>query len=717
MLKTLTRGDLRPMARRDLEHIMDMAAGDATRPDTGPTPLLTQRYTLSFNLHQEPARRQFRLIDVAGNVPLHIEFRAGGFRVNAKHDNVWGRETQYAYPFALQAEARVQIDLTETGIVIRVGDEFVVRHRPAAPMLPVERVSGNCTMRVTPLAATAAEDGAEGGADPRICTLPFLNSRLRLPGFDADSLPVLSDALDLVERQYLRQLATLIVAPGALFVLACRFHPLEAVLMAHLFPKARILALAEGDAAALAEALALADLNGAAGVTFVPAAEAGAALAALSQEMAPELAQVIYLLPEVAAITALDSALPSEAAGGPARVFLSGLPEENPLPLLKSLLLHPGSAGRLSRGSGGQDLSWPVGGGRRPGIDVVVAMYNSEAFIADTIAALAANDMDVTRILVVDDGSKDNSAAIVRDLAATRPWLTLLQKENGGCASARNFGRIHSDASHIAFVDADDFMDPDFFSNMFYVALATGAETVQSEFDFHDITRANPYYDSYEQKLFAERKRSRILDLPTYRVTADELMIGQPSIWRRVYRRDFLDSRKIWFPESVRAFDDYYFQLLVLKHARDVHVCDGARYHYRQHPGQDIKQGDERHFYELYMFETLMQRAIQEGWNDFQHCLRSFANTTAWTARQLRGDLVGRYLEGLAEVVHGCARTFGDGMVQDYFLNHFQNPDFHFYYRRQCEALAGADAGYHWALVRSRLASPAVIQTIRKLSS
>lgn len=712
MLKTLTRGDLRPMARHDLEHIMDMAAGDATRPDTGLTPSLTQRYTLSFNLHQEPARRQFRLIDVAGNVPLHIEFRAAGFRVNSKQDNAWGRETQYAYPFALQAEARVQIDLTETGIVIRVGDEFVVRHRPVAPMLPVERVSGNCTMRVTPLTTTTAEDGADA-ADPRICTLPFLNSRLRLPAFDADSLAMLSDALDLVERQYLRQLATLIVAPAALFVLGCRFHPLEAVLMAHLFPQARILALVDGDAATQAAAAALAALNGAAGVTFVPSAEAGAALTALSQD----LAQVIYLLPEVAAITALDSALPAETAGGPARIFLSGLPEENPLPLLKSLLLRPGSAGRLSLGTGGQDLSWPAGGGRRPGIDVVVAMYNSEAFIADTIAALAANDMDVTRILVVDDGSKDNSAAIVRDLAATRPWLTLLQKENGGCASARNFGRIHSDASHIAFVDADDFMDPDFFSNMFYVALATGAETVQSEFDFHDITRPNPYYDSYEQKLFANRKRSRILDLPTYRLAADELMIGQPSIWRRVYRRDFLDSKKIWFPESVRAFDDYYFQLLVLKHARDVHVCDGARYHYRQHPGQDIKQGDERHFYELYMFEALLRRAIEEGWNDFQHCLRSLANSAAWTLKNLRGDLTGRYMEGLAEVIYACAQTFGDWMVQEHFLNHFQNSDFHFYYQRQCETMAGSGAGYHWGLVRGRLSRPEVVQTIRKLSS
>lgn len=691
---------------------MDMAAGDATRPDAGQNPFLPQRYMLSFNLRQDPVRRQFRLTDADGNVPLHIEFRTGSFRVNARYDNVWGRETQYAFPFALQAAARVQVDLTETGAVIRVGDEFVVRHRPRTPMAPVERVSGNCTMRVEPLEGPA--DDSDGAADPRICTLPFLNSTLRLPGFSADSLPALSDALDVVERQYLRQLATLIVAPGALFVLACRFHPLEAVLLAGLFPAARILALIDSDdAATLAEAAALADLNGAGQVTFVPVTEAAAALAALP----PAAGQVIYLLPQAETIAALDGALVPETDGGPARVFLAGLPEENPLPLLKSLLLRPGSAGRLSLGGGGQDLSWPASGGRRPGVDVVVAMYNSEAFIADTIASLEANDLDVTRILVVDDGSKDNSAAIVRDLAATRPWLKLLQKENGGCASARNYGRLYSDASHIAFVDADDFMDPNFFSNMFYVALATGAETVQSEFDFHDCTRPNPYYDSYEQKLFADRKRSRILDLPTYRVAADELMIGQPSIWRRVYRRDFLDSKKIWFPESVRAFDDYYFQLLVLKHARDVHVCDGARYHYRQHPGQDIKQGDERHFYELYMFETLMRRAIEEGWNDFQHCLRSFANTTAWTARQLRGDLVGRYLEGLAEVVHGCARTFGDWMVQEYFLNHFQNPDFHFYYRRQCDALAGADAGYHWALVRSRLASPAVIQTIRKLSS
>ena len=95
------------------------------------------------------------------------------------------------------------------------------------------------------------------------------------------------------------------------------------------------------------------------------------------------------------------------------------------------------------------------------------------------------------------------------------------------------------------------------------------------------------------------------------------LIQGQPSIWRRVYRRDFLDNRNIWFPEHIRAFDDQIFQLLTLQHVPDVPMLDGVHYLYRQHPAQDIKQGDERHFYSLEMFRLVFKRGISEGWNDF----------------------------------------------------------------------------------------------------
>src|SRR5690606_36653801 len=97
----------------------------------------------------------------------------------------------------------------------------------------------------------------------------------------------------------------------------------------------------------------------------------------------------------------------------------------------------------------------------------------------DSLLAEATDDI---RVIVVDDGSTDGSGDAVRDRHGDNPRLRLLHKENGGCASARNHGRMASDATHVAFVDADDMADPLLFPDLLDLARYTGAEVVQGGF-------------------------------------------------------------------------------------------------------------------------------------------------------------------------------------------------------------------------------------------
>jgi len=90
-------------------------------------------------------------------------------------------------------------------------------------------------------------------------------------------------------------------------------------------------------------------------------------------------------------------------------------------------------------------------------IDVVIPVYNGENFILKALESAANQTLPPRSIIVVDDGSNDNTYSIVTEYAQTSPVkIKLIKKENGGLSSARNAGIRESTADLIAFLDADD---------------------------------------------------------------------------------------------------------------------------------------------------------------------------------------------------------------------------------------------------------------------
>lgn len=307
---------------------------------------------------------------------------------------------------------------------------------------------------------------------------------------------------------------------------------------------------------------------------------------------------------------------------------------------------------------------------RRPGLDVVVAMYNTRTYIRECVDSLLADGNEDITVLVVDDGSTDGCGDLVEQLYAGNPRVRLLRKANGGCASARNYGRLHSTASHITFVDADDRVDPGMFSALLEVARYTGFNMVEGEFVFFEVEQGQEQMKaSYELEKYAQGPEFRLGDIEYISQSGLEIMEGQPTIWRRVYRRDFLDNKGIVFPEHVRAFDDQIFQLLSAYYCGDMAHVFKQSYHYRQHPDQDIKQGDERHFYSFNMFRQVFRRALRESWGNVIPVIQSLLNTMTWSYQGLRSDLKSTYQEAAVEFLAMIGQAFGPQVLQEVNLD------------------------------------------------
>ena len=339
---------------------------------------------------------------------------------------------------------------------------------------------------------------------------------------------------------------------------------------------------------------------------------------------------------------------------------------------------------------------------RTPTLDVVVAMYNTRAFILECVDGIVGNDSADIRAVVIDDGSTDGCGDIVREAYEGNPRVVVYRKLNGGCASARNYGRLLSKSSHIAFVDADDVIDRQMFPKLLELARYTGGEVVQAGFDYLHVAGSEKVLKpSYENEAFAGHIRRPFADTTTYTIASHELMIGQPTIWRRVYRRDFLDTRKIIFPEHIRAFDDQIFQMLTLFYAKEIHAVDDARYHYRQHPGQDINQGDERFFYSLEMFRLVVKRGLLEGWNEFTPILRSLVNTINWAYSSLRFNLRSPFLTAAAELWVYLQKSLGPTAFGNELEANIEPVDFIFYVRLYQEKLKDFPRSYQWIYLDS----------------
>ena len=122
-------------------------------------------------------------------------------------------------------------------------------------------------------------------------------------------------------------------------------------------------------------------------------------------------------------------------------------------------------------------------------ISVVIPLYNKEAIVERSVRSILSQDYDDFEVVIVNDGSTDKSAEIVK--AINDPRITLIEQENGGPSKARNTGVKHAKGDWILFLDADDELLPE--------ALITMASELKNNDKFNFV--AFPYYIKTNEKV------------------------------------------------------------------------------------------------------------------------------------------------------------------------------------------------------------------------
>lgn len=139
-----------------------------------------------------------------------------------------------------------------------------------------------------------------------------------------------------------------------------------------------------------------------------------------------------------------------------------------------------------------------------PKISVIVPVYNVEQYLPRCIDSILAQTFTDFELLLIDDGSPDNSGKICDEYAERDTRIRVFHKKNGGVSSARNMGLENAQGEWIAFVDGDDWVENSMFYEMYSHALINKVDIVISDFYINDRCKQiiDYQYNEYVPYLF-----------------------------------------------------------------------------------------------------------------------------------------------------------------------------------------------------------------------
>ena len=206
---------------------------------------------------------------------------------------------------------------------------------------------------------------------------------------------------------------------------------------------------------------------------------------------------------------------------------------------------------------------------------VIVPVYNVENYLSRCIDSLLAQNYVDLEILLIDNGSKDQSGQICEDYATQFSNITAYHIPNKGVGSARNFGLSKAKGEFICFVDADDYLVGNLFSD------------VESQLDSQLDLLVFSYYNSIEKNLSEIDRSAKILPTEGKKDKSDFIALFQElwltdmmyTVWNKIYRKEFLEEHQIVF-ESYELGEDVRFNLNVYQHVNAVLLVKSCYYVY-----------------------------------------------------------------------------------------------------------------------------------------
>ena len=219
-------------------------------------------------------------------------------------------------------------------------------------------------------------------------------------------------------------------------------------------------------------------------------------------------------------------------------------------------------------------------------VSVVIPVYNVEKYIDDCVKTVCAQTLKEIEIILVDDGSTDNGAAVCEQWVQKDARVRLIRQPNQGVSVARNKGIETARGEWIAFIDSDDWIDEGYLEVLYETAVKNQADVGLCGFyyDYPDQMVARWHFE--KDMLFKGRDEVSQIQIQILAKNMSRVknnsgdIVGAP--WCKLFNTRFLRDNELRFIPGLRRSQDVVFNLYSFEKAQTVAYVNKQLYHYRQ---------------------------------------------------------------------------------------------------------------------------------------
>ncbi|WP_405267468.1 glycosyltransferase family 2 protein [Methanobrevibacter sp.] len=235
-------------------------------------------------------------------------------------------------------------------------------------------------------------------------------------------------------------------------------------------------------------------------------------------------------------------------------------------------------------------------------VSTIVPVYNSEEYIGGTLDSIINQDFNGFEIIVIDDGSTDNSLEIIREkLSKSTVPHQIIHQENQGVSRARNRGIEEAQGEYLVFVDSDDYITGNHLSELY-----------NGETDFSLIQFIKREANKSSTPNYISKRLMSCQDLIKM-----ELNMQMPfNFWQLMYKASIINENSIRFNPDYIYGEDIEFALKALSFGGEVAINNEVTYYYIQHDDSAIKTSEYRRFEIVEIFENLAEFYKNQGKDD-----------------------------------------------------------------------------------------------------
>ncbi len=253
-------------------------------------------------------------------------------------------------------------------------------------------------------------------------------------------------------------------------------------------------------------------------------------------------------------------------------------------------------------------------------LSIIIPIYNTGIYLHKCIKSILSQKLEDFELILVDDGSKDDSGEICDEYAEKDKRVKVIHKENQGVSIARNTGIEMAEGEYIGFVDSDDWIEADMYETLYNLAISNKCDIVMCD----AVTKYDDMPD--EEDTITQISGGNLLYKKDVHPELLREMAG--SAWRCIYKRDLLKNTGVIFPPNIPFSEDRIFNILAMGHADKIYYTKTPFYN------RYIRKGSAVNRYYNDMIELILttkvaiMSAIDKTWNGEEIYKKAYENQT-----------------------------------------------------------------------------------------